>query len=148
MIHTGCALLIRLFDGSPVKHKFEVTDTLEQVRKFLDIEDAEYTFFLPIEKKMFQKEEEQTSLGELGLAPSAALVLKVSAPKRVVVGSYSIVKVLIDAVYTFLGIGYIPPPREGYQTALREDREETYHQPPSSSSQDEISVEDESTTNN
>ncbi|CDO53891.1 hypothetical protein DV113_004800 [Geotrichum candidum] len=123
----SCALLIRLFDGTPVKHIFAATDTLLDVRAYLDnarpdMAAAPYAFFLPLAKKTFGDGEEAQALRALELAPSATLVLKPATSS--VYSAYAsergspashigrAISALSNAVYVFLGIGYTPPTLE------------------------------------
>ncbi|VVT49741.1 uncharacterized protein SAPINGB_P002420 [Magnusiomyces paraingens] len=81
-----CALLIRLFDGQPMKHRFAATDSLATVRSWVNAEaspaaglnDTPYTFFDPLARRTFNESDEDTgrTLADLGLTPSATLVLK------------------------------------------------------------------------
>lgn len=149
---THCALLVRLFDGQALRHKFEATDTLTAVRAFVDEASSSstgtseglppYTFFNPLSRQTFgESEEAGSTLAELGLTPSATLVLK---PIRTSVSSaygggisgsgvsgggivggltpYGLVESGVRSVYgavsTFLGIGYVP-------ARLREQQAET-----------------------
>ncbi|CAN6612577.1 UBX domain-containing protein 7 [Trichomonascus vanleenenianus] len=77
--HNECAILIRLFDGSPLKNRFKPSDTLESVRQYVDsttsITDP-YHFAQTYPKRTFSVSEEHQTLQELGLVPSATLILK------------------------------------------------------------------------
>jgi hypothetical protein len=123
----SCALLIRLFDGTPVKHVFDATETLLDVRAYLDnvrpdMAAAPYAFFLPLAKKTFGDGEEAQALRALELVPSATLVLKPAtssvysayASDRASPASHvgRAISALSNALYVFLGIGYTPPPPE------------------------------------
>lgn len=122
-----CALLIRLFDGAALKHHFKSSQTLADVRIWVDQSRTDgshpYSFFQPMVRKTYGDGEETQSLFELDLAPSASLVLKPAAglvysaygEGGAVDHPYSMLqrgaKTVAGAVYTFLGIGYTPPPR-------------------------------------
>ncbi|KAF5092630.1 hypothetical protein D0Z00_004490 [Geotrichum galactomycetum] len=123
----SCALLIRLFDGTPVKHVFEATETLLDVRAYLDnvrpdMAAVPYAFFLPLAKKTFGDGEEAQALRALELVPSATLVLKPAT--SLVYSAYAsergspashvgrAISALSNALYVFLGIGYTPPSLE------------------------------------
>ena len=81
----SCALLVRLFDGSSVKGKFASdTDLATAVRTWIQeiaperSADPPYTFrqiLTPQPSRSIELSEEHTSLRELGLAPTATLVL-------------------------------------------------------------------------
>lgn len=121
----SCALQIRLFDGAPVKHIFRATETLIDVRTYLDkarpdMAAAPYAFFLPLAKKTFGDGEEAQELRALGLVPSATLVIK--PPTSTMYSAYAserarpvsqigrAISAVSNALYVFLGIGYTPPP--------------------------------------
>lgn len=125
--HEECALLIRLFDGAALKKKFQARDTLADVRAWVDESRTDgahpYSFFQPMIRKTYGDGEENQTLLELDLAPSASLVLKpakgvISAAYEsgAAMGSYAMLQrgaaSVAGAVYTFLGIGYNPPPRD------------------------------------
>lgn len=138
-----CFLLIRMLDGTPLKHRFLASDNLAVVRKWVDENrpDAQdsngsmpYNFFHPLSKKMFgEAEETQSTLAELDLVPSATVVLK-SIKTSVTdaygggatgtgLNPYNIVQnganAIINAVSTFLGIGYVPPRLKAEQDQLK-----------------------------
>lgn len=92
-----CVLSIKLFDGSSLRQEFKPTQTLNDVRHWLDTETAEpiisepsmasfasaypqpthYVFHHPtIPRTTFTDEQEFTLLQELGLCPRSALILK------------------------------------------------------------------------
>lgn len=83
----NAALSIRLFDGSAVKHVFKATDSLDTVRKWLDKNRTDgkqaYSFHQSFPKHSFGEGEEQQTLRELKLAPSATLILKPAAVENV-----------------------------------------------------------------
>lgn len=78
-----CNLQVRLFDGSTIRGRFSRDDTLSNhVRKWVDDNrtdgDGPYTFRIlltPLPNKVVEPGEESQTLGDLGLAPSATLVL-------------------------------------------------------------------------
>lgn len=77
-----CALLIRLFDGSSIRHKFDADATLAtQVRQHVSEHsqtDVPYDFRqirTPEPSKTISVSEEAKSLKAIGLAPSSTLVL-------------------------------------------------------------------------
>jgi hypothetical protein len=116
-----CALVIRLFDGTALKNLFINSSTLDVVRKWVDENrsdgDDPYSFFQTFPKRTFGEAEERSTLRELGLCPSSTLILK---PAQNVTSAYTSVafspsawltrgsQTLVDAMYTFLGIGYKP----------------------------------------
>lgn len=133
-----CALLVRLFDGTPIKHKFKATESLVDVRAWVDEFRTDgthpYAFFQPMGKKLYGDGEESHTLLELDLAPSASLVLKpaggsVSAAYEAGTagGPYQMLQqgasMVGSALYTFLGIGYRPPPRDDEQPIARDSHE-------------------------
>ena len=79
----GCALQFRLLDGSIVKQRFDASDTLRgKVRAWLDAHrldgNAPYKLKLilsPQPSRSISDEDEQHELKDLGLVPSATLVL-------------------------------------------------------------------------
>lgn len=120
---TECALSIRLFDGRALKHRFSSSDTLQQVREWVDTNrtdgDQPYTFFQTIPKKTFGAGEEQYTLRQLELTPSSTLILKpisnYSTAYSASASTYSPTAMLQrgtravgEALYTFLGLGYDP----------------------------------------
>jgi hypothetical protein len=78
-----CALQVRLFDGSTIWSRFKATDTLAaNVRKWIDeqseVGEQPYTFkqiLTPLPSRKFEVGEEGSSLRDLGLVPTATLVL-------------------------------------------------------------------------
>ncbi|KAL1837064.1 hypothetical protein VTJ49DRAFT_4316 [Mycothermus thermophilus] len=88
-----CAIQVRLFDGSTIRERFSSNETLADVRKWVDEtrkDDAEkktpYTFkvlLTPLPSRTIDVTEESKTLRELGLAPSATLIL-LRVPKHAV----------------------------------------------------------------
>ncbi|KAK3330931.1 hypothetical protein B0H66DRAFT_81672 [Apodospora peruviana] len=82
-LHEGCAIQVRLFDGSTIRSRFSsVTDTIKEVRQWVDDTrhdgDTPYTFKIlltPLPSKAIDKTEEDQTLQSLGLAPSSTLIL-------------------------------------------------------------------------
>lgn len=78
-----CNLQVRLFDGSTIRGRFSRDDTLgHHVRMWVDDNrtdgDGPFTFRIlltPLPNKVVEPGEESETLGDLGLAPSATLVL-------------------------------------------------------------------------
>jgi hypothetical protein len=77
-----CALQVRLFDGSTIRNRFSSSETLKDVRKWVDDErkdgKAAYTFkvlLTPLPSKTIDVTEEDTTLQALELAPSSTLIL-------------------------------------------------------------------------
>lgn len=77
-----CALQIRLFDGSTIRSRFPSSGTLRSVvRPWIDEKqggDQPYTFkhvLTPLPNKNIETSEEECSLQDLGLTPSATLIL-------------------------------------------------------------------------
>lgn len=126
-----CALSIRLFDGTALKHRFSALDSMDVVRQWVDSNrtdgDGPYSFHQPITKHTFSTGDEGKTLRDLELTPSAALVLKpASNYASAYAGAPSSwlqkgTQVVGNALYNFLGLGYDP------------------HSPPSSSSASEAS---------
>jgi hypothetical protein len=89
-----CSIQVRLFDGSTIRTRFSSGDSLaEQVRKWIDENRSDtkfpYTFkvlLTPLPNRVIDVTEEGKSLRELGLAPSATLVL---APVAKAASAYS-----------------------------------------------------------
>lgn len=113
------AILVRLFDGTALKKRFQADDTLLTVRKWIEENrqgsDEPFTFYQNIPKRWFDSKEEEETLKSLDLVPSASLILKrVSnvATAYSQQASWLSVKGITDAAYTFLGIGYRPQSRD------------------------------------
>lgn len=78
-----CAVQVRLFDGTTIRTRFSSEDTLrEHIRKWVDSQredpDVPYTFKLiqvPLPNRTLSISEEGEPLIQLGLCPSATLVL-------------------------------------------------------------------------
>ena len=78
-----CALQVRMFDGSNIRHKFSSDATLRtDVRSWIDKErmdgDIPYTFkqiLTPLPNRTLSISDEEESLQSLGLTPSATLVM-------------------------------------------------------------------------
>jgi len=83
-----CALQVRLFNGSTIRSRFSSHDTLKDVRQWIDdtpsdSPKAAYTFKIlltPLPSKTIDVTEESKQVHELGLTPSATLIL-LPAPK-------------------------------------------------------------------
>lgn len=90
-----CALQVRLFDGSTIRHRFSSNDTLKDVRKWVDDtrEDGKerYVFkvlLTPLPSRTIDISDEDKSLHKLELAPSSTLIL-LRAPKYTAASSSS-----------------------------------------------------------
>lgn len=77
-----CALQVRLFDGSTIRSRFSSSDTLKEVRQWIDEtrSDGKTPFLFkilltPLPSKRVDVTEEGKSLQALGLTPSATLIL-------------------------------------------------------------------------
>ena len=78
-----CAIQVRMFDGSNIRHKFSSDATLRtDVRSWIDKErldgDIPYTFkqiLTPLPNRTLSITDEEESLQSLGLTPSATLVM-------------------------------------------------------------------------
>jgi hypothetical protein len=77
-----CALQVRLFDGSTIRTRFSSSETLKDVRKWVDDERKDgkqaYTFkvlLTPLPSKTIDVTEEDKTLQALELAPSSTLIL-------------------------------------------------------------------------
>ncbi|EGE09558.1 UBX domain-containing protein [Trichophyton equinum CBS 127.97] len=126
-------LQVRLFDGSSIRNTFSPNQTIgTAVRSWLDRErsdgDAPYTLkhiLTPLENKTISLSEEDQSLQELGVGPTATLVMVpirtytdaysdsgASLPYRVLSGGYNLVAGTVNAVAgvvgSALGIGQNP----------------------------------------
>ncbi|KAK3996496.1 UBX domain-containing protein 4 [Cladorrhinum sp. PSN332] len=82
------AIQVRLFDGSSLRSKFSSTDSLKDVRQYVDESRKDgkqpYTFkvlLTPLPSRRIDVTEEGKTLQELELAPSATLIL-VPVPKH------------------------------------------------------------------
>ena len=76
-----CALNIRLFDGSLLKKRLAPLSTLGSVRRQIDDshvthQDTPYSLSQTFPTRVFSVSEEERTLEDLGLCPSATLVLK------------------------------------------------------------------------
>lgn len=78
--HDLCALSIRLLNGTSLKHSFLVTNTLNDVREYVDANrtDGEepYCFHRTIPRTTFGVTDEENTLESLELTPRSALILK------------------------------------------------------------------------
>ena len=78
-----CAIQVRMFDGSNIRHKFSSDATLRiDVRAWIDKErldgDIPYTFkqiLIPLPNRTLSISDEEESLQSIGLTPSATLVM-------------------------------------------------------------------------
>lgn len=80
LAYDSSRLNIRLFDGSSIRNTFKATDTLEDVRKWIDENqqcDYAYNIVQLIPSRTFA--DESLMLRDLELCPSATLVLKKTA---------------------------------------------------------------------
>jgi hypothetical protein len=75
-----CALAIRLLDGSSIRHNFLATNTLNDVREWIDANrtdgDEPYCFHRTIPRTTFGVTDEERTLDVLELTPRSALILK------------------------------------------------------------------------
>ncbi|KAF9921213.1 hypothetical protein FBU30_008793 [Linnemannia zychae] len=96
-------LNIRLFDGSSIRNTFKATDTLEQVRDWINAnqegEDNAYNIVQLIPPRTFT--DESKMLRDLELCPSATLVLKKTTTSSLAYGGSS-----DGAVPTLIGYGW------------------------------------------
>jgi chemotaxis protein histidine kinase CheA len=118
-----CAIQVRLFDGSTIRERFSADETLADVRKWVDEtrrdvdgpdKNAPYTFkvlLTPLPNRTIDVTEESKSLRELGLAPSATLIL-LRVPKRVIAAAargegqglfWKIIRLLMSVFTGFFG---------------------------------------------
>lgn len=127
-------LQVRLFDGSSIRNSFSPDETIHgNVRPWLDSQrsdgDAPYTLkhiLTPLPNRTISLSEEEESLSDLNIGPTATLVMVpvreyteaytssgASIPYRVLSGGYGLVASTVGAVAgalgTFLGIGQVPP---------------------------------------
>jgi hypothetical protein len=77
-----CALQVRLFDGSTIRNRFSSSETLKDVRKWVDDtrEDGKQAYIFkvlltPLPSKTIDVTEEDKTLQALDLAPSSTLIL-------------------------------------------------------------------------
>lgn len=80
-LHTDtCTLLIRLTSGHSLTHEFRSKETLNDVRKWLDVNrtdgDTPYSFHRNIPRITFNESQELKTLEQLELTPRSALILK------------------------------------------------------------------------
>jgi UBX domain len=80
--HAECAIQIRLFDGSTIRTRFPSNKTLQgDVREWIDSQKEDTTpynfkqILTPLPNRSIEMSEEDESLHNLGLTPSATLVL-------------------------------------------------------------------------
>ncbi|KAH8667433.1 hypothetical protein BGZ60DRAFT_409242 [Tricladium varicosporioides] len=104
-----CAVQVRLFDGSTIRSKFLSTGTLmENVRPWIketQKDDLAFTFkqvLTPLPNKNISISDESQTLHELGLAPSATLIL---IPVDEYISSYERGRA-IDYLYRIPSYGY------------------------------------------
>ncbi|CDO95264.1 unnamed protein product [Kluyveromyces dobzhanskii CBS 2104] len=75
-----CTLLIRLTDGKTLKNDFESSQTLNEVRLWVDSnrtdKDGPYQFHRNVPRETFTESQELLSLKSLELTPRSALILK------------------------------------------------------------------------
>ncbi|ETS84246.1 hypothetical protein PFICI_02271 [Pestalotiopsis fici W106-1] len=126
---THCSLQIRLLDGSTIRNRFPTDAKLgKEVREWIDENrtdsDEPYTFRIvltPLPNKAVEPAEEADSLGDLGLSPSATIVL---VPRvrvatafqqtggvlfRAWSGLYALLSMIIAFPLTFVGAGRSHP---------------------------------------
>ncbi|KAI9328682.1 hypothetical protein DFJ73DRAFT_861508 [Zopfochytrium polystomum] len=73
------SIAVRLFDGSTIRNKFKASDTLGDVRKFVDVERPKLGAFemsLTYPVTLFSAVDESKTLKELDLVPSASITLR------------------------------------------------------------------------
>ncbi|KAL8823192.1 MAG: hypothetical protein Q9191_006092, partial [Dirinaria sp. TL-2023a] len=138
---SDCALQIRLFDGSTIRHRFPSDQTLRShVRPWIEEQrsDGATPFTLkhiltPMPNRTLSISDEEDNLQSLGLAPSATLVMvpvqgytsayadDSGLLSRGVSACYNIVTagagMITGALGTFLGIGHTAPHPEQATTA-------------------------------
>jgi hypothetical protein len=108
-----CALQVRLFDGSTIWSRFKATDTLAaNVRKWMDeqseVGEQPYTFkqiLTPLPSRKFEVGEEGSSLRDLGLVPTATLVLVPVQGAASAYQSGGIIGSAVSGVTGFVGSG-------------------------------------------
>ncbi|CAI4947551.1 CRE_collapsed_G0004570.mRNA.1.CDS.1 [Saccharomyces cerevisiae] len=75
-----CVLQIRMTDGKTLKHEFNSSETLNDVRKWVDLNrtdgDCPYSFHRGIPRVTFKDSDELKTLETLELTPRSALLLK------------------------------------------------------------------------
>ena len=77
---TTCVLQIKLTNGKSIRHTFDHKDTLNDVRKWVDLNrtdsDVPYAFHRSIPRYTFQESDELKTLESLELTPRSLLILK------------------------------------------------------------------------
>ncbi|KAH6671716.1 hypothetical protein B0J14DRAFT_618207 [Halenospora varia] len=108
-LSTECAVQVRLFDGSTIRSKFPASGTLmENVRPWIketQKDDLAFTFkqvLTPLPNKNISISDESETLHEIGLAPSATLIL---IPVDEYISSYERGRA-IDYIYRIPSYGY------------------------------------------
>ena len=86
--HSNAAIQVRLLDGSSIRSRFKASAPFKEVRKWVDQERTDekqpYNFkqlLTPLPNKTIDSTEEAKSIGDLGLTPSANLLLIPAAAK-------------------------------------------------------------------
>ncbi|KAI9278631.1 hypothetical protein BDA99DRAFT_492685 [Phascolomyces articulosus] len=78
--HDSSSISIRQLDGSSIRNKFQATDTLSAVKDWIDQNrsdgDQPYKLLAQFPTRQFSIGDEQKSLKELELCPSATLIMK------------------------------------------------------------------------
>ncbi|KAH8709850.1 UBX domain-containing protein 7 [Beauveria bassiana] len=150
------AIQVRLSDGSTLRNKFPATESIKDIRTWVDKErsDGQGPYFFkqiltPLPNKNIDTTEEDKSLRELGLSPSSTLLLipiqrfaaayEAQCPSQ---GFFNQMMVLLFGVFTWLqgliGLGgAAPPPGEqapsqqpvNSPAALRNQRVQAFQNP-------------------
>lgn len=142
-----CAIQVRLFDGSTIRHGFPVEQSLRShVRRWIGEQgldgDTPYNFkqiLTPMQNRTISISDEEESLQTLGLTPSATLVMvpvqgyaaayagSQSIFSRCLSAAYSIINsglgVVTRALGTFIGIGGTANTRSGAEAPSTADQE-------------------------
>ncbi|KAI9483909.1 MAG: hypothetical protein EXX96DRAFT_648574 [Benjaminiella poitrasii] len=80
-------LSIRQLDGSNIRHQFEATATLSNIKDWIDIHRTDngrkpYKLYSQFPARLFTEEEDTMTLEELNLCPSATIIMKLLKPTR------------------------------------------------------------------
>ena len=110
-----CAIQVRLFDGSTIRHGFPVEQSLRtHVRQWIREQgldgDMPYSFkqiLTPMQNRSITISDEEESLQTLDLAPSATLVMvPVQGYAAAYAGSQSIFSRCLSAAYSMINLGF------------------------------------------
>jgi hypothetical protein len=130
-----CALSIRLLNGHALQHEFGVTDTLNDVREWLEKNRTDglepYCFHRTIPRITFGITDEEKTLEALELTPRSALILKpfssyVSAYKNSGSSSNGLLGKLFSGISSFWNGSQALPEQENQQSVNGANASEPY----------------------